>query len=162
MLNVSVRAVSLRAQPLSGSRCHRSPPTAGGPQPCGSATLGSWPWSALSPSGSTPSPASRNRSLRARVAGLLGAPYTANQMGYDLARLRLNGLIERLDGTNTYILTDDGQRVAIFYTKVHDQLLRPLLAADRPPAPPDLRFSLKRVDHHVHGYLTDACLRNAA
>ena len=56
-------------------------------------------------------------------------------MGYDLARLRLNGLIERLDGTNTYILTDDGQRVAIFYTKVHDQLLRPLLAADRPPAP---------------------------
>jgi hypothetical protein len=35
-------------------------------------------------------------------------------MGYDLAR-RLHGLIERLDGTNTYILTDDnGQRVAIF------------------------------------------------
>src|SRR5665648_459659 len=59
MLNVSVRAVSLRAQPFSGSRCHRSPPTAGGPQPCGPATLGSWPWSALSPSGSTPSPASR-------------------------------------------------------------------------------------------------------
>jgi hypothetical protein len=27
-----------------------------------------------------------NRSLRARVAGLLGAPYTANQMGYDLNR----------------------------------------------------------------------------
>jgi len=103
-----------------------------------------------------------NRSLRARVAGLLGAPYTANQMGYDLARLRLNGLIERLDGTNTYILTDDGQRVAIFYTKVHDQLLRPLLAADRPPAPPDLRDALKRIDDHVHGYLTDACLRKAA
>jgi hypothetical protein len=41
----SARAVSLRAQPLSGSR---DPPlrTVGGPRPCGSATLGSWPWSA--------------------------------------------------------------------------------------------------------------------
>jgi len=28
------------------------------------------------------------------------------------ARLRLNGLIRRLDGTNTYILTDDGQRAS--------------------------------------------------
>src|SRR5664279_6378407 len=125
MLNVSVRAVSLRAQPLSGSRCHRSPPTAGGPQPCGSATLGSWPWSALSPSGSTPSPASRTGAF-APASPDCSAPPTPNQTGYDLARLRLNGLIERLNGTNTYILTDDGQRVAIFYTKVHDQLLRPL------------------------------------
>ena len=83
-----------------------------------------------------------NRSLRAHVAALLGGPYTANQMGYDLARLRLNGLIERLDDTNTYRLTPDGQRVAIFYTKVHDRLLRPLLAADAPPAPPDLRDAL--------------------
>src|SRR5664279_4914594 len=41
MLNVSVRAVSSRAQPLSGSR---APPsrTAAGPQPYGSATTGSW------------------------------------------------------------------------------------------------------------------------
>ena len=72
-----------------------------------------------------------NRSLRAQVSRLLGAdPYTVNQMSYDLGRLRLNGLIERLDGTNTYVLTADGQRVAIFYTKVHNRLLRPLLAAE--------------------------------
>jgi len=36
-----------------------------------------------------------NRSLRARVVGLLGTDYTAAQMGYDLHRLRLNG-IERV------------------------------------------------------------------
>ena len=41
-------------------------------------------------------------------------------------------------------------------------LPRPLLAADRPPAPPDLSDALKRIDDDVHGYLTDACLRNAA
>jgi predicted rRNA methylase YqxC with S4 and FtsJ domains len=36
-----------------------------------------------------------HRSLRARVSRLLGADYTTSQMSYDLARLRLNGLIER-------------------------------------------------------------------
>ena len=66
-------------------------------------------------------------------------------MSYDLARLRLNGLIERRPHTNTYVLTPDGQRVAIFYTKVHDRLLRPLIAADRPPAPPELRAA---TGHH--------------
>lgn len=45
-----------------------------------------------------------NRSLRAQVNQLLGATYTVTQMGYDLSRLRLNGLIERLPRTNTYIL----------------------------------------------------------
>ena len=64
-----------------------------------------------------------NRNLRAQVTGLLGSPYTRNQMSYDLARLRRNQVIQRLPHTNTYVLTTDGQRVAIFYTKVHDRLL---------------------------------------
>ena len=42
------------------------------------------------------------------MTGLLGAAYTVNQMSYDLARLRLNGLIERLPDTNTYTLTAEG------------------------------------------------------
>ena len=70
-----------------------------------------------------------HRSLRAQVSGLLGTAYTVHQMSYALARLRVNGLIRRQPHTNTYVLTDDGQRVAIFYTKVHDRLLWPLLAA---------------------------------
>ena len=72
-----------------------------------------------------------NRSLRARVATLLGVPYSMGQMSYDLRRLRLKGLITRLPRSNTYVLTPDGQRVAIFYTKLHNRLLRPL-AAIRP------------------------------
>lgn len=103
-----------------------------------------------------------NRSLRAQVSQLLGAPYTANQMSYDLGRLRLNGLIERLDGTNTYTPTTEGQRVAIFYSKLHQRLLRPLLAADAPPAPPPLRQSLATIDAHVQDYITRSRLRNAA
>jgi hypothetical protein len=103
-----------------------------------------------------------NRSLRAQVSRLLGMPYSTNQMSYDLGRLRLNGLIERLDGTNTYLPTPDGQRVAVFYTKIHDRLLRPLIAANAPPAPAELRHALTTIDRHVHSYIDDAHLGNAA
>jgi len=58
-----------------------------------------------------------NKGLRSQVAGLLGSDYTRGQMTYDLRRLRLKGLITRLPHSNTYVLTGDGQRVAIFYTK---------------------------------------------
>ncbi|ADU46895.1 hypothetical protein [Intrasporangium calvum] len=103
-----------------------------------------------------------NRSLRAQVSHLLGVPYTVNQMSYDLARLRSNGLIGRRPGANTYDLTPDGQRVAIFYTKVHDRLLRPLIAANTRPAPLELRQALRTIDRHVRGYIDTARLGTAA
>jgi Mn-dependent DtxR family transcriptional regulator len=90
------------------------------------------------------------------VATLLGVPYSMSQMSYDLRRLRLKGLIIRLPHTNTYVLTDEGQQVAIFYTKVHNRLLRPLLAAHDPPAPLALRQALRVINHHVADYITDA------
>jgi hypothetical protein len=99
-----------------------------------------------------------SRSLRAQVSHLLGRGYTGNQMSYDLGRPRLNGLIERLEGTNTYRLTSNGQRVATFYTKVH-RLLRPLLAANAPPAPVELRTALGTIDRHVCGYIDAARAR---
>jgi hypothetical protein len=102
-----------------------------------------------------------NRSLRAQVSPLLGAASTVNQMSYDLTRLRADNLIERQPGRNTYRPTADGQRIAIFCTKVHDRLLRPLIAADQPPAPADLRHALRVIDHHV-AYIDHACIPNAA
>jgi hypothetical protein len=103
-----------------------------------------------------------NRSLRAQVSRLLGVGYTVNQMSYDLARLRLNGLIARRPHSNTYDLTSDGQRVAIFYTKVHDRLLRPLITADQPPAPAELRRALATIDRYVRSYADQARLKTAA
>jgi len=42
-----------------------------------------------------------NKSLRALMTGLLeGTAYTMNQAGYDLTRLRVNGLITRIPGRN--------------------------------------------------------------
>jgi hypothetical protein len=104
-----------------------------------------------------------NQSLRGLVAGLLGRDYSTSQMTYDLRRLRLHGLIERLPHTNTYILTPDGARVALFYTKVHARLLRPLVAAaDQPPAPFELRRALATIDKAIADYAEDARLRSAA
>ena len=100
-----------------------------------------------------------NKSLRGRVAGLLGRDYSSSQMSYDLRRLRLHGLIERVAGTHSYALTPEGIRVAVFYTKLHGRLLRPLLDADRPPAPTELRRAL---EHVLGDYVTNARLGIAA
>jgi len=104
-----------------------------------------------------------NKSLRGLVAGLLGTDYTTQQMTYDLRRLRLHGLIQRIPHTNTYTLTPDGLRVAVFYTKIHSRLLRPLIAApDQPPAPPELRRALATIDHIINDYTDRARLNPAA
>ena len=103
-----------------------------------------------------------NKSLRGQVAGLLGADYSSSQMSYDLRRLRLHGLIERNPGTNTYVVTPEGVRVAIFYTKLQARLLRPLLEADKPPAPIELRRALATVERVLGDYVTNARLGAAA
>ncbi len=48
-------------------------------------------------------------------------------------RLRLKDLIRRLPRSNTYVLTADGVRFAVFCTKVANRLLEPLVAADAHP-----------------------------
>jgi hypothetical protein len=103
-----------------------------------------------------------NKSLRALMTGLLHTPYSPGQTTYDLRRPRLTGLIRRIEHTNRYVLTPDGTKMAIFYTKLHNRLLRPLLAADQPQAPPGLRQALRAIDQHVDDYITRARLRKAA
>ena len=116
--------------------------------------------------GRLPRPSESNRCACRRgilysVAGLLGADYTANQMTYDLRRLRLHGLIERLPHTNTYVTTPDGLGVAVFYTKVHNRVLGPLLSPDQPPASLKLRRAMTTLDHAVADYITRARIGSA-
>jgi hypothetical protein len=102
-----------------------------------------------------------NRSLRALVAGLLGVPYGPRQMTYDLRRLRLHGLIQRVHG-HRYRLTPDGQRVAVFYAKLADRLFPPLFAAPQPNSPPKLRRALADINQCVDEAILRAGLRPAA
>jgi hypothetical protein len=83
-------------------------------------------------------------------------------MTYDLRRLRLHGLVERVPHTNTYALTPEGQRVAVFYTKLDRRLLRPLLESDKPPAPLELRRALRVIEKAVAESVTKARLGAAA
>jgi hypothetical protein len=103
-----------------------------------------------------------NKSLRALMTGLLNTPYTPGQMTYDLRRLRLAGLIRRIEHTNRYVLTPDGIAMAVFYTKLCNRLLRPLMAARQPQAPPPLREALRAIDQHVDDYISRARLGKAA
>ena len=103
-----------------------------------------------------------NKSLRGHVAGLLGCDYNSSQMSYDLRRLRLHGLIVRAPGTNSYAVTPEGIRVAVFYTKVRARLLGPLLEADQPPAPAELRQALGTIEHVLSDYVCNARLGIAA
>ena len=93
------------------------------------------------------------------MTGLLGEPYSMNRASYDLTRLRRNGLITRLPGRNLYRLTDDGLALAIFYTKVHNRVLRPLPATAAPPTPPTVRAALRTIDQHVSARIADADYR---
>ena len=62
-------------------------------------------------------------------------------MTYDLRRLRLHSLIERIPRTHRYHLTRDGLRVALFFTRAYTRLLRPSLSTQPtgPHAPPGRR-----------------------
>jgi hypothetical protein len=97
-----------------------------------------------------------NKHLRVLMTGLLRRPYSMSQASYDLARLNRNGLIHRVPNRNHYVLTRDGQLFTHIYTKVHDRVLRPLMATDRPNAPPELRRALDTIDRIVSQRITDA------
>ena len=60
------------------------------------------------------------------------------------------------------MLTDDGIRIAVFYTKIYNRMLIPLTAADQPQAPPELRAALTTITRHVDHYAAQARLPRAA
>jgi len=103
-----------------------------------------------------------NQTLRGLMTGLLHRPYSMNQASYDLSRLARNGLIARIPGHNRYTLTRDGLLFAHFYTKVYDHVLRPLMAPDRPNAPPELTAALDTLDQLIAGHIANARLPTAA
>jgi len=81
-----------------------------------------------------------NGELRQHLAPLLGihpSSMTPGRMTYDLRRLRLHGLIVRIPKTHRYRPTDDGLRLALFFTRVYVRVLRPGLARIPAAAPTD-------------------------
>ena len=49
-------------------------------------------------------------------------------MSYELRRLRLHGLIERIEATHRYRLTPEGLRTVVFYQRTYARIIRPALS----------------------------------
>ncbi len=99
----------------------------------------------------------RNRDLRAHLAPLLGIPaetMTAGQLSYDLRRLRHHGLVQRIDGTHRYTVTDHGLHLALFLTRAHSRLIRTGLSdiLDHTAMPTPIRRHLNTLTTAVDEY----------
>src|SRR2546426_11658292 len=110
---------------------------------------------ALSPTGF------RHRDLRTRIAQLLGRhpdEYAASQTTYDLRRLRLHGLIERVAHSHKYRITSLGARMAILYVRGYARGVRP--AASLPASAGSRRGpqALERLDAALAKFLQEARL----
>ena len=87
-----------------------------------------------------------NQEMRALLAQLLGldpANYPVGRMTYDLRRLRLHGIIERIPRSHRYQLTPEGLRIALFFSRIYARLLRPKLAEIIPKIAPPVQTRLR-------------------
>ena len=100
----------------------------------------------------------RNRELRPLLAQALSMDnerITQGKMSYDLRRLRLHGLIERIDGTHRYQLTALGRRIALFYSRTFNRVVRPGLSHIANPNLPADTTNLTAAFHHLEVQLTN-------
>jgi len=110
----------------------------------------------------------RSHDLREHVAPLLGddpGQWTQGRLTYQLRRLRLHGLIERISGTHRYAVTARGLQVALWFSRCHARLFRPALGELLPETPPEqaiLRRALQQFDRQVGRYLERVKLRPVA
>ena len=110
---------------------------------------------ALSPTGF------RHRDIRTHIAQLRGRTldeYAAGQTTYDLRRLRLHGLIERVPCTHRYRITSLGARVAMLYVRIYARGVRP--TASLPTSAGSRRGpqALERLDAALTNFLQEARL----
>lgn len=100
----------------------------------------------------------RNRELRpllAQALGLDNEQITQGKMSYDLRRLRLHRIIERVAGTHRYQLTALGRRIALFYSRTFNRVVRPGLSHIAHPNLPSDTSNLTAAFHHLEVQLTN-------
>jgi hypothetical protein len=105
-----------------------------------------------------------SRELREHLAPLLGedpSALTQGRLTYQLRRLRLHGLIVRQAGTHRYGVTDQGLRVALFFTRSYARVLRPGLSevtTENLPDDPPLRRAFVQLERAMDQYVAQAKL----
>ena len=73
-------------------------------------------------------------------------------MTYDLRRLRLRGLIERIPHTRRYRVTEEGCRTALCFHRTYARVLRPSLSVvfdTTASHPTPLQKAIQRLDREI-------------
>ena len=102
----------------------------------------------------------RHREFRAHVAQLQSREpdtYSAGSMTYDLRRLRLHGLIERVPRSHRYRITPTGAQVAMFYARLYTRALRPASSL-RPSGSTRAQHAFDRLDAALAAFLQEVQL----
>src|SRR3990167_7276127 len=102
----------------------------------------------------------RHREFRDHLAQLQGRDpetYSAGSMTYDLRRLRLHGLIERVPRSHRYRITPTGAQGAMFYARLYTRALRPACSL-RPVASARAQRAFDRLDAALAHFLEEVKL----
>jgi hypothetical protein len=100
----------------------------------------------------------RNKELRPLLAQALGLDrqdITQAKISYDLRRLRLHGLIERIAGTHRYQLSALGLRTALFYSRIFNRVIRPGFSQIADPSLAPNSSKLTTAFYHLETQLTN-------
>jgi hypothetical protein len=102
----------------------------------------------------------RHRELRDHVAQLQGRhpdTYPAGSMTYDLRRLRLHALIERVPRSHRYRITPVGAQVAMCYARLSTRALRPACSL-QPSGSARAQRAFDRLDVALANFLKEVTL----
>ena len=102
-----------------------------------------------------------NADLRMHLEPLRNKDVSPGAVTYDLRRLRLHGLIQRIPRTRRYEVTEQGLRYALFLTRAYDRLLRPGLAVvlpDQAATESTLRSSFRHLEAAMAQHVEQAQL----
>jgi hypothetical protein len=101
----------------------------------------------------------RHREFRGHVAHLQTRQdtYSTGAMTYDLRRLRLHGLIDRVPGSHRYRITSTGAQVAMFYARLYTRALRPASSL-QPSGSMGAQHAFDRLDAALAAFLQEVKL----
>ena len=102
----------------------------------------------------------RHREFREHVAQLQerhAHSYSAGAMTYDLRRLRLHGLIERVPHSHRYRITSTGAQIAMFYARLYTRVLRPACSLE-PRGSSRAQRAFERLDVALANFLEEVKL----
>ena len=110
----------------------------------------------------------RSRDLREHLAPLLGvdpSQWTQGRLTYQLRRLRLHGLIERVPESHRYAVTERGLQIALWFSRCHARLFRPALGdllENKLPDDGSLRRAFRQFELQVDRYIDSVKIPAAA